>query len=134
MLDRIDLHVDVRRLPYREVQFSNQDSNSKNPNMESSALVQERVVKARKIQNTRFRKSQTNSTMTVVQLKQFCQIDATSNKMLEVAAEKYLLSARSIHRVLKVARTVADLAGSENILTEHLAESLQYRLREDPAP
>ncbi|HEX3099847.1 MAG TPA: YifB family Mg chelatase-like AAA ATPase [Patescibacteria group bacterium] len=125
LLDRIDLHINVPRLSYKDF-TSTQTKN------ESSAVVQQRVTAARTKQTSRFNAPKTNSEMSPTELKKFCAIDSASNNLLEQAANKYLLSGRSIHRVLKVARTIADLANSENINIDHLAESLQYRLREEP--
>jgi len=126
LLDRIDLHINVPRLEYKEIMSPPSLINQP----ENSTTVQARVTKARAAQTTRFKKPQTNSEMSAKELKLYCKIDEQSNSLLEQAAEKYQLSGRSIHRVLKVARTIADLSGSEDILIHHLAESLQYRLRE----
>jgi magnesium chelatase family protein len=125
LLDRIDLHINVPRMSYREIS-SKQDKNNER---ESSMQIRQRVIAARQIQQTRFGQPQTNSEMSSAQFKLFCAIGAESDQLMERAANKYQLSGRSIHRILKVARTIADLAGSENIKTAHLAESLQYRLQ-----
>lgn len=122
LLDRIDLHINVPRLQYKEIMSPRTEN-------ETSLIVQARVVKSRAIQTERFNGSQTNSEMTSEQVKQFCVIDSQSNLLLEQAANKYSLSGRGIHRVLKVARTISDLAGSDLITPHHIAESLQYRLQ-----
>lgn len=123
LLDRIDLHISVPRLPYREIFSSGRID-------ETSEQIRERVVCARLIQTQRFGRPQTNNEMTNGQIKKFCAISQQCAALLEQAANKYQLSGRSIHRILKVARTIADLAKSKEIQLEHLAESLQYRLRE----
>lgn len=122
LLDRIDLHINVPRLQYQEIMMTSSEE-------ETSAEIQTRVVAARAIQTKRFGRPKTNNEMTPEQLKQFCTVDTQSNLLLEKAANKYQLSGRAIHRVLKVARTIADLAGTEQITQQHIAESLQYRLQ-----
>lgn len=123
LLDRIDLHINVPRLKYKEI-FSKQSQ-------ESSLEVRSRVSEARAVQSLRFGKPQTNNEMSTEQLKLFCPLSKECSELLEQAANKYQLSGRSIHRVLKVARTIADLAKSDGIEVPHIAESLQYRLREE---
>ncbi|HEX3096032.1 MAG TPA: YifB family Mg chelatase-like AAA ATPase [Patescibacteria group bacterium] len=132
LLDRIDLHITVPRLAYKEISGATpaQDKNSNNKKIETSAEIQQRVTAARAIQTHRFGKSQTNHEMTSQQLKQFCALTQDSEQFLEQAADTYQLSGRTIHRVQKVARTIADLEKSKNIELSHLAESLQYRLRD----
>lgn len=120
LLDRIDLHIQVPRLKYRE--FKNTTS------QQTSAQIRELVAKARQIQSTRFNAAKTNSEMTVAELKKFCVLDDAAEALLQRAADQYQLSGRSIHRLLKVARTIADLEASEHIEQAHLAESLQYRI------
>lgn len=124
LLDRIDLHINVPRLAYKELSTSNSIAKI----LESTESIRKRVIKSRKLQTTRFNSVQTNNEMSSEQLKTYCYLNHTSNEMLELAAEKYKLSSRAIHRILKVARTIADLASCEQINDEHLAESLQYRL------
>lgn len=123
LLDRIDLHISVPRLQYKEI-FSQVST------QETSEQIRERVIAARVIQTKRFNKPQTNNEMSSNQIRKFCIINEKCAALLEKAADKYQLSGRGIHRVLKVARTIADLSKSEGIQQEHLAESLQYRLRE----
>lgn len=123
LLDRIDLHIRVPRLKYKEI-FSELQQ-------EGSDKVRVRVSAARAVQAARFGKSQTNNEMSADQLSDFCPLTKECSSLLEQAADKYHLSGRSIHRVLKVARTIADLSMANNIELEHLAESLQYRLREE---
>ncbi len=123
LLDRIDLHIDVPRLPYEKIVTS--------ARAESSSTVQERVQAARKIQYARLGGAKTNSEMNVVEIRRCCALGGAENKLLSLATQKYSLSGRSIHRMLKVARTIADLASSEVITCDHLAEAFQYRPKED---
>ena len=122
LLDRIDIHVEVVPVPFREL--------SDERRSEKSEAIRERVIKARKIQEERFKESKgiyCNAQMTSKQLRQICQIDETGSTLLKNAMEKLSLSARAFDRILKVARTIADLDESENINPEHLAEAIQYR-------
>ncbi len=125
LLDRIDIHLDV---PFVEAEkLTGQEV------AEKSADIRKRVEKARQIQYQRFLGSGilTNSEMTNAQIKQFCQITADALELLKLAISQMNLSARAYHRVLKLSRTIADLVESENILPEHVAESLTYRAREE---
>lgn len=119
LLDRIDLHIDVPRLPYEKLNNSVAS--------ERSEQVAARVMAARAVQALRLGMGRTNSDMTVVEIRQYCQLEGAENDLLAAAAEQYVLSGRGIHRILKVARTIADLVGSEHITVKHLAESIQYR-------
>jgi len=121
LLDRIDIHVDVPAVKYRELK-SETDG-------ESSAAIRARVETAQAVQHSRFAKSRIfrNSQMGTRQIKTHCGLDDTSEKLLKSAVEKLGLSARAYTRTLKVARTIADLAGAEKIKTEHVAEAVQYR-------
>lgn len=125
MLDRIDIHLDV---PAVEVEKLTGDYQT-----EDSRSVRKRVAAARGIQQKRFKGSKilTNAEMNNLQIKQFCTISKEALDLLKLAIFQMNLSARSYHRVLKLSRTIADLAGVENILTEHIAEALQYRTREE---
>ncbi len=119
LLDRIDLHVEVPRLSYEKMAgevFG-----------ESSSDIKKRVEKARNIQSTRFGQAKTNSEMNLVELKRFCRLGQQEEQLLKQAMKQYNFSGRSLHRVLKVARTIADLKGSEDIVLDHLAEAIQYR-------
>jgi magnesium chelatase family protein len=120
-LDRIDLHVEVPLVDFREL--------SSGAPGEKSETIRERVVQARKIQAERFRKSAnaTNSSMGPRQVKNHCALDAESNGYLEHAMEEMNFSARAHDRILKVARTLADLAGAENIRAADILEAIQYR-------
>lgn len=119
LLDRMDMHIQVPPLP--KGIFSNIDKNL----TETSADVRARVVKSRIIQYARQNKS--NAFLTSKEVEKYCSVSSDDYSLLEHAMEKFGLSARAYHRILKVARTIADLAGSEAIHTEHLTESLSYR-------
>ena len=123
LLDRIDLRVEVPRLTADEL-LNTQSSN------ETSADIRERVIKARKIQTERYENDGilTNSELTSKLIKKYCQIDKQSAEMLKLAAVKYQLSGRRYDRILKLARTIADLEASENIQQTHLMQALQYRM------
>ena len=125
LLDRIDIHLDV---PHVEV-----DKLTGQEEGEDSAAIRKRVERAREIQLKRFSESGilTNSEMGNTHIKQFCQITPEALELLKLAISQMNLSARGYHRVLKLSRTIADLAESENILTEHIAEALTYRAHEE---
>jgi magnesium chelatase family protein len=122
LLDRIDIHVEVTPVSYTELAAERIS--------EKSISVRERVVKAREIQNARFENNEgihCNAQIRTKQLREVCKIDEAGNQLLKTAMEKLGLSARAYDRILKVARTIADLDGSERIETNHLAEAIQYR-------
>ncbi len=121
LLDRIDLHVEVVPVPVKELS-STQES-------EKSHVIRERVIKARMIQEERFKESaiHCNAQMAAKQVKEVCVINTAGQLLLSRAMDKLGLSARAYDRILKVSRTIADLAGTQNILAEHLAEAIQYR-------
>lgn len=119
LLDRIDLHVEVPRLSYEKM--------SDTQNNEPSALVKVRVQKARAVQSARYKKSKTNSEMNLLELKEYCKLGALEEESIKQAMKRYNFSGRSLHRILKVARTIADLAESEAITQKHLGEAIQYR-------
>ena len=122
LLDRIDLHVEV--VP---VSFDEMTANRKS---ENSIEIRERVVSARQIQAERFKDQENvycNAMMASNQVKEICAVNDSGKSLLKTAMERLGLSARAYDRILKVSRTVADLAGSPDIKTEHLAEAIQYR-------
>ena len=126
MLDRIDIHLEVPA-----VKVEHLTSQSKIGNGESSSVIRKRVQKARNIQTKRFRKRgiTTNAEMSNKDIKVFCFLSQDSLSLLRLAVEKMKLSARSYHRTLKLARTIADLEDSLDIKSSHIAEALQYRPR-----
>lgn len=121
IMDRIDMHIEVDNVKFSDLRDESI--------AESSESIKSRVDRARKIQLERFNNCETycNAKMTDQQLKKFCKISEESNNVLQIAFEKLKLSARAYNRILKVARTIADLEGSENIETEHLIEAISYR-------
>lgn len=122
LLDRIDLHVEVTPVNFSELSSSRL--------AEKSDLIRERVMKARIVQDARFtdiEEIHANAQMTANMVRNICQIDEQGRSLIKQAMEKLGLSARAYDRILKVARTIADLASSENIEIEHLAEAIHYR-------
>lgn len=123
-LDRVDIYLEV---PAVEV-----DKLSSDIKTEGSAEIRERVIKARKIQQQRYNgKIFSNSEMKNNEIKEYCTLTRDSLDLLKMAVSSLNLSARGYHRVLKLGRTIADLAGEENIQAEHIAEALQYRVRDE---
>jgi len=122
LLDRIDLHVEVPQVKFREI--------SGDRTGETSADIRQRVVAARKRQQKRFAhkpKITCNARMGTKELKDFCALDDSTKQLLQSAMADWSLSARAYDRILKVARTIADLAGSENLTADHVSEAIQYR-------
>lgn len=121
LLDRIDLHIEVDNVSYGE--FSDKN------NAESSADIKERVMATRAKQSKRYVAEgiYTNSEMNNRQIKKFCALDADCESLLEMAFNKLGLSARGSYRILRVARTIADMGNSEKVHSHHLAEAIQYR-------
>ena len=121
LLDRIDLKIDVERVAFNEM--------TNKIDEESSLDIKKRVDEARKIQIERFKGTSihTNSKMTSKMINTYCKLDEESESLMKLAFEKYHISARGYTRILKVARTIADLDKSEDIKTNHIAEALAYR-------
>lgn len=118
LLDRIDLHIEVPAVPQQELMKQHCES-------EQSRTIRERVEKSHRLQLNRQGKS--NSHLTMHEIDQFCRLDAASENLLQHAINRLNLSARAYHRILKVARTIGDLAGIEKINNQHIAEAIQYR-------
>ncbi len=122
LLDRIDIHVEVPAVQYREM--------ASNEPAEASAAIRQRVETARQVQLARFDgkgKVRTNARMTSKHIKAFCQLGEEAEGMLKMAMTELNLSARAFDRILKVARTIADLDAAERIAANHIAEAIQYR-------
>jgi magnesium chelatase family protein len=123
LLDRIDIHVDVPAVEFKDLRAKTTSS------AESSEKIKERVANARAIQLARFKEEGifSNSAMSPSQIRKYCELDMESEKLLEMVMFKQGLSARGHDRILKVARTIADLAGSRNIEKTHISEAVGYR-------
>lgn len=121
LMDRIDMYIEVDSVTYEDISGEIQE--------ESSSEIKKRVDFARAIQNNRYKDQNiySNSKMTNSMIKKYCKLDADSNKMLQLAFESLKLTARAYNRILKVARTIADLDGSEDIKQEHIFEAINYR-------
>ena len=122
LLDRIDIHIEVVPVELEKI-TGNQEE-------ESSQTIRERVIRAREIQNRRF-KNYTgiycNAQMNSALLKKYCPLNEKCTALLKIAMQKFGLSARAYDRIIKLSRTIADLAGNEQILPQYIAEAIQYR-------
>ncbi len=122
LLDRIDLHVEVTPVAFSELSNARREENS--------SCIRQRVIEARNKQEERYQEYPgvyCNAQMSSKMLKEICQINTAGTNLLRTAMEKLNLSARAYDRILKVSRTIADLASTVDILPEHLAEAIQYR-------
>ncbi len=121
LLDRIDMHLEVPSVPYKDLSGPEEEEGSEN--------VLERVERARSFQSERFQDEPifTNSGMSSRHIRKYCKVDERSNTLLEQAMERFGMSARALARILKISRTIADLAGSAEISFDHVAEAVQYR-------
>ncbi len=122
LLDRIDIHIEVTPVPFEKLSDTRKS--------ESSVAIRERVTHARKIQSRRFEAIEAvnyNAQMSTKLIREFCALDEVSLQLLKTAMERLNLSARAYDRILKVARTIADLESSEKVVSSHIAEAIQYR-------
>jgi magnesium chelatase family protein len=121
LFDRIDIHIEVPAVPHRDL--------LQEASAESSAGIRARVVAARRTQAARFTRTKIfcNAQMSSRHIRSFCPIDGASRHLLESAIDRLGLSARAFNRLLKIARTIADLAGAADIALAHLSEAIQYR-------
>ena len=123
LMDRLDIHIDVPSVEYDKLADQRMG--------ETSAAIRERVEKARNTQHARFAGTDivSNASMGPTEVRQYCMLDEAGRSLLKAAMQQLGMSARAYHRILKLSRTIADLAGSEQIQTPHLAEAIQYRPR-----
>jgi len=123
LLDRIDIHIEVPRVQYEKLSDDRMG--------EPSSAIRARVEAARERQRQRFAGTglMSNGDMGPAEVRDHCRVDDTGKNLLRAAMQQLQMSARAYHRILKLARTIADLAGSEGIETAHLAEAIQYRPR-----
>ena len=121
LLDRVDIHIEVPPVDYNDI--------TKKVKAEKSEDIRKRVNKARDIQNKRFKNSNTNcnAKMTPSETRKYCVLSQEAEMMMKAAFESMSLSARGYDKILRVARTIADLDAQENILPQHVAEAVQYR-------
>ena len=124
LLDRIDIFVEVPHVDYEKLADDRMG--------ERSEAVRQRVGQARSIQRQRLKETKLvcNADMTPLEVREYCQVEPSAQSLLQAAMNQLHLSARAFHRILKLARTIADLADSETIGASHLAEALQYRPRD----
>ena len=127
LMDRIDIHLDVHRVPFQKL--SGLEAG------ETSATIRQRVEAARRVQAERFanwpqRDVIANGDMGPAEVQEFCLVDDASRHLLRMAVQQMSLSARAYHRILKLSRTIADLANAQQIQPQHVAEALQYRQQE----
>ena len=122
LLDRIDIHIEVTPVPFEKLSDERKG--------ESSIAIRKRVTKARELQIKRFKYSNSvhyNAQMNTKQIRKYCKLDTGSIQLLKTAMERLNLSARAYDRILKVARTIADLEGESAIESSHISEAIQYR-------
>jgi magnesium chelatase family protein len=121
MLDRIDIHIDVPNVTFSKLRSQEETDNS--------AVIRKQVIAARDVQRKRFgeKKITTNATMTHRQVTKYCVLDDAAEMILKNAMMEFGLSARAHDKICKVARTIADLTGDENVSAEHISEAVSYR-------
>ncbi len=122
LLDRIDIHIEIPKVKFEDMVSEREE--------EPSSSIRSRVCKTREVQWNRFkgRKIFCNGQMETKELKKFCKLDSKSLELMEIAMQRYGMSARAFDRILKVARTIADIEGRENIEAYHISEAIQYRI------
>ncbi len=122
LLDRIDIHIEVPNIPYEELKYKDGG--------ESSYVIRERILKVYEIQKLRFKDSKirTNSQIPEREISKFCKMDIKAEEFLMNVSKKFGFSARAIHKIIKVSRTIADLSNSDIIKVEHIAEAVSYRV------
>jgi magnesium chelatase family protein len=127
LMDRIDLHIQVPPVKVKKLTVDKKAQKF----LEKSSAIRKRVTAARQIQSQRFKNLpiHTNAEMKNKQLRQFCQLDKQSDRLLKQAIDQFQLSARAYFRLIKIARTIADLAAEQDITSSHIAEALQYRVK-----
>lgn len=127
LMDRIDLHIQIPPVKVKKLTVDKKAQAM----IEKSSEIRKRVTAARKIQSERFKELpiHTNSEMHNKQLRKFCRLDKESDRLLKQAIDQFQLSARAYFRLIKIGRTIADLAGEEKITSQHIAEALQYRVK-----
>jgi magnesium chelatase family protein len=121
LLDRIDIHVEVQKVEFQQLTEKRKG--------ETSDTIRKRVLQAREKQTERYANLEIhyNAQMGPKEIEKYCNLDETSQNLIKIAMEKLNLSARAYDRILKVARTIADLEASENVLSSHISEAIQYR-------
>ena len=121
LLDRIDIHLEVPAVPFKELSVEHP--------REESCILRQRVATARSLQSDRYKKEgiYSNAQLRPRLIKKYCEIGEDSKRLIELAMTKLGLSARAYHRILKVARTIADLDRREKILSQDISEAIQYR-------
>lgn len=121
LLDRIDIHIEVQKVEFEQLADKRKG--------ETSIEIRDRVLKAREIQTQRYKDTSIhyNAQMGSKEIEKYCQLDQASQNLIKIAMEKLNLSARAYDRILKVARTIADLAQSPSITSQHISEAIQYR-------
>jgi magnesium chelatase family protein len=122
LLDRIDIHIEVPAVPFKELSAAQGGS--------TSAVMRDHVVAARAVQEARFLQSKTrsNAEMSTREIRQHCQLSDAGSNLLRTSIQEHGLSARAHDKVLRVARTIADLDGSADIQVEHVSEAVNYRM------
>ena len=125
LMDRIDMFVEVPQIKYEEIVSDHPEE------LQKEQAMRERVASARDIQHKRFAHARTNSQMEIPEIKKYCHITGQSEDIMKKYVDSGRLSVRGYHRVLKLARTIADLEHSDPISFEHISEALSYRIKED---